>query len=71
MVFAVCLSYLHGVVQDEFSQPLDSTNSQLSLEVYPKALVNMPKTINSSLYFSPHYPNPKIKTKKTHKPQLV
>jgi hypothetical protein len=32
MVFAVCLSYLHGVVKDEFSQPLDSTNSQLSLE---------------------------------------
>jgi penicillin-binding protein 1B len=41
MVFAVCLSYLHGVVKDEFSQPLDSTNSQLSLEAYPKALVNM------------------------------
>jgi hypothetical protein len=28
MVFAVCLSYLHGVVKDEFSQPLDLTNSQ-------------------------------------------
>jgi penicillin-binding protein 1B len=41
MVFAVCLSYLHGVVKDEFSQPLDLTNSQLSLEAYPKALVNM------------------------------
>jgi penicillin-binding protein 1B len=29
------------VVKDEFSQPLDLTNSQLSLEAYPKALVNM------------------------------
>jgi membrane peptidoglycan carboxypeptidase len=59
MVFAVCLSYLHGVVKDEFSQPLDSTNSQLSLEAYPKALVNMLLITEDQSFFNHFDPKPK------------
>ncbi len=52
VVFAVYLNYLHSVVKDEFSKPLDLTNSQLSLETYPKSLVNMLLIMEDQSFFN-------------------
>lgn len=50
-VFAVYLNQLHTLVKDEFSKPLDSSNSQLSLEQYPKALTNMLLIMEDQSFF--------------------
>ena len=52
VAFASYLAYLHRVVVDEFSQPLDATNSQLSLEAYPKALTNILLMMEDQSFFN-------------------
>ena len=41
VVFSLYLFHLHKIVVNKFSQPIDKSNSQLSLDEYPKALKNM------------------------------
>ncbi len=54
IVFAVYLGHLHALVKEEFSKPLELTNSQLSLEAYPKELVNMLLIMEDQSFFN-HY----------------
>ena len=51
IVFSVYLNYLHGVVKNEFSKPLDTTNSTLLLTQQPKALIGMLLTIEDQSFF--------------------
>ena len=40
-IFTLYLSYLNTLVKDEFAKPINPTNSELSVEKHPKALINM------------------------------
>ncbi len=51
VLFAVYLNQLHTLVKDEFSKPLEITNSTLSLEQYPKVLVNMLLVVEDQSFF--------------------
>jgi penicillin-binding protein 1B len=51
VVFSAYLNHLHGVVKDEFSKPLDETNSTLLLMQHPKALINMLLMIEDHSFF--------------------
>ncbi|SMN14310.1 Multimodular transpeptidase-transglycosylase [uncultured Candidatus Thioglobus sp.] len=51
VLFAVYLNQLHTLVKDEFSKPLETTNSTLSLEQYPKVLVNMLLVVEDQSFF--------------------
>jgi membrane peptidoglycan carboxypeptidase len=70
VVFAVYLNYLHSVVKDEFSKPLDLTNSQLSLETCPKSLVNMLLIMEDQSFFNHNKTRDSftfcVKTHRTH-----
>ncbi len=52
VVFASYLAHLNKIVVDEFSQPLDEKNSQLSLNAHPKALVNMLLMVEDQSFFN-------------------
>ncbi|MDC9715178.1 MAG: transglycosylase domain-containing protein [Gammaproteobacteria bacterium] len=45
------MTHLHILVKDEFSKPLNTTNSTLSLEQYPKALINMLLAVEDQSFF--------------------
>lgn len=50
-LFIAYLGYLNNLVKDEFEKPVDSSYSQLSLEQYPKALINMLLLVEDQSFF--------------------
>jgi len=51
LLFALYLNYLNNLVRDEFSKPLTSIHSTLSLEQHPKALLNMLLLVEDQSFF--------------------
>ncbi|SMM97971.1 Multimodular transpeptidase-transglycosylase [uncultured Candidatus Thioglobus sp.] len=51
VLFAIYLNHLDEIVKQEFSTPLDSNNSNLTLEQHPKALINMLLLVEDQSFF--------------------
>ena len=51
LLFAVYVNYLNNLVRTEFSKPLTSIHSALSLEQYPKPLLNMLLLVEDQSFF--------------------
>jgi penicillin-binding protein 1B len=51
LLFIVYLNYLNNLVRAEFSKPLTSVHSTLSLEQHPKALLNMLLLVEDQSFF--------------------
>jgi len=51
LLFIVYLSYLNNLVKSEFSKPLTPIHSTLSLEQYPKPLLNMLLLVEDQSFF--------------------
>ena len=51
VVFGVYLNYLNNLVKAEFSKPLTSVHSTLSLEQHPKPLLNMLLLVEDQSFF--------------------
>lgn len=51
LLFILYLNYLNSLVKTEFSKPLTSTHSTLSLERHPKVLLNMLLLVEDQSFF--------------------
>ena len=52
LLFAIYLAILNDLVRAEFSKPLTSVHSTLSLEQYPKPLINMLLLVEDQSFFN-------------------
>jgi len=52
LLFAVYLNHLNNLVRTEFSKPLTSIHSTLSLEQHPKPLINMLLLVEDQSFFN-------------------